>query len=78
MIRIWEEAFWKPAPESSAAVPNPLRRREKACLLLPVVLLTSLAVLLGLLAQPFFALAQEAANQLFQPSEYIRAVLESR
>ena len=38
------------------------------------MLLALVTVLMGLAAEPFFALATRAAEQLLDPSEYIHAV----
>jgi multicomponent Na+:H+ antiporter subunit D len=84
MARIWAEAFWKPAPETSApgaadvevataTEPGGLRP-----LLAPIILLAVLTVLVGLVAEPVFALATRAAHQLMNPAEYIHAVLGGR
>jgi multicomponent Na+:H+ antiporter subunit D len=45
-------------------------------LLLPLAWLAALTVVMGLLAEPFFALVSQAAEQLLNPSGYINAVLE--
>lgn len=72
MIKIWTEAFWKP----STLNPQPSDNRRRVLnLLFPIVLLALLTVAIGLVAQPFFALAERAADQLINPEAYIRAVL---
>lgn len=71
MTTIWAESFWKPLPSdatASAGETSPL-------LLLPVVALAALTVAIGLGAEPVFALATAAAEQLLHREEYIRAVL---
>ncbi|HUU14634.1 MAG TPA: Na+/H+ antiporter subunit D [Terriglobia bacterium] len=84
MARIWAEAFWKPAPVTStssaeevdgaaASEPGGLRT-----LLAPIILLAVLTVIVGLVAEPVFALATRAAQQLMNPTEYIQAVLGGR
>jgi multicomponent Na+:H+ antiporter subunit D len=71
MTKIFGEAFWK-APEE--APPAPAARAD-ATLVAPVAGLAALTVLLGLLAGPAFAVAQEIARQLLDPSAYVAAVL---
>jgi multicomponent Na+:H+ antiporter subunit D len=79
MARMWAEAFWKPAPGggdievATATEPGGLRP-----LLAPIILLAVLTVIVGLVAEPVFALATRAAQQLMNPTEYIHAVLGGR
>ncbi len=84
MARIWAEAFWKPAPKTStssaeevggAAAPGLSGLRP---LLAPIILLAVLTVIVGLVAEPVFAMATRAAQQLMNPTEYIQAVLGGR
>jgi multicomponent Na+:H+ antiporter subunit D len=72
MIKIWTEAFWKPSAADPQSEGN---GGQLYRLLLPVALLAILTVAIGLFAQPFFALAERAAEQLMNPEAYIRAVL---
>ena len=75
MTKIWAEAFWKPLPDGTAVnVPG----GGMALLLGPIVTLAVLAVVMGVAAGPFFALAQQAGEQLLNPESYIRAVLGAR
>jgi len=73
MIKIWNEAFWKAAPDGSA--PRRLSSWQRVMLLLPVVLLAVGTITIGLVPEPFFAFADRAAMQLLEPHEYIDAVL---
>jgi multicomponent Na+:H+ antiporter subunit D len=78
MIKIWNEAFWKPAPlgATGAAFPEPTKTiRALRPLLAPVVALAALTVLIGLFAGPVFTLAEAAALQLLDRQRYISAVL---
>jgi multicomponent Na+:H+ antiporter subunit D len=84
MARIWAEAFWKPAPEASTpggeeagttAAPELDGLRP---LLAPIIFLAVLTVIVGLVAEPVFALASRAAQQLMDPTQYIQAVLGGR
>ena len=84
MARIWAEAFWKPAPEASEMESEKTQEPAAANshglrpLLAPIILLAVLTVIVGLVAEPVFALATRAAHQLMNPAEYIQAVLGGR
>lgn len=71
MTKIWAEAFWKPAPSETPARPA----KMSGALWLPAVSLAAITVFIGLAAGPVFQLSQEAADQLMDPKDYIRAVL---
>lgn len=79
MVRIWEEAFWKPAPprvaEAHGAPRTSLHGARAVALCLPVVVLALLTAGIGLLVEPVFALSLRAAEQLLNPALYIEAVL---
>jgi multicomponent Na+:H+ antiporter subunit D len=74
MTKIWGEAFWKAAP--SGATDSPLvgdaRMRR---LLAPIALLAACTIFIGFSAGPLFDLAARAAEQVYNPSAYIQAVL---
>ncbi len=72
--RLWSSVFWRVVPRvlHSAA---PLPRQQMALLIMPIVVLASLTVLLGLFAEPVLRLSFHAADQLWNPSAYIQAVL---
>jgi multicomponent Na+:H+ antiporter subunit D len=77
MTKIWAEVFWKPAPaqeEQDAAIAAGGRTARRA-LVGPIVALATVTIIIGLGAEPFFALSTRAAGQLLNPSEYIEAVL---
>ena len=71
MTRLWDEAFWKPAPKPAVA-PSPSRQ-----LMVPVSALALLIVAMTFGAEPLFRLTTRAADQLLSPQAYISAVLES-
>lgn len=77
MTKLWAEAFWKALPEDAAANAGPQApaARQLAPLLLPIGTLAALTVAIGLGAEPVFALAEGAAEQLLDREGYIRAVL---
>jgi multicomponent Na+:H+ antiporter subunit D len=78
MIKIWDEAFWKQAPEvykeGSHSI-APLTPRRMLLLLGPITVLAGLTVVIGLQPQTLFTVAERAAAQLLDPREYIQAVL---
>ena len=70
MTKLWNEAFWKAAPEGppvDAAVPWTLVG--------PVTVLAAITVAIGIFAGPVFDLASRAGAQLADPAQYIAAVL---
>ena len=75
MMKIWREVFLKNPPETDEASEF---EKPDLPLLLPILTLATITVLIGLSANPIFELAQDAANQLFDTSEYVQAVLEVR
>lgn len=75
MTKIWAEAFWKPLPEGTEThAPG----AGMGLMLGGIVTLAVLAVVMGVAAGPFFALAQQAGEQLTNPAPYIEAVLRVR
>lgn len=72
MVKIWSEAFLKPAP---AATPAAGDTSFSPWMLAPVLALALATVVLGLLMEPVFRYALYAADQLLAPQEYIEAVL---
>ncbi len=71
MMKIWNEAFWKPRPEGD---PPPTGERLRGWLL-PTAALSTLTLLLGLGAGPAMTLALRAGAQLADPASYVLAVL---
>ncbi|TFU27228.1 proton-conducting transporter membrane subunit [Thermus tengchongensis] len=72
MMKIWREAFWKPLPEERVRLlegPVPLT------MVLGTALLSFVTVFIGLGAGYGFALAEQAARELLDPSAYVAAVL---
>jgi multicomponent Na+:H+ antiporter subunit D len=73
MARVWEEAFWKRAPDHPTGwAPEP---RLGGAILAPVALLVSLTIGLSVAAGPVYGMATRAAQQLLDRDEYVRAVL---
>ncbi len=72
MVKIWNEVFWKAAPEQGAAAVAPT---NNALLYAPAIVLAALTVAIGIGAEPVYRLAEQAAAQLLDPQAYIAAVL---
>lgn len=75
MIKIWNEAFWKPCPESVASPPQPASLTENTLTYGPIIFLTALTVFVGLAPESLLVLVQDAADQLLNRGDYVRAVL---
>jgi multicomponent Na+:H+ antiporter subunit D len=71
MVKIWHEAFWKPAPEDAVA---PTDRPRLGLRIAPIAVLAGLTVILGLVPGPLFELAGRAADVLLDPEAYRLAV----
>jgi multicomponent Na+:H+ antiporter subunit D len=73
MARLWEEAFWKPAPvAASSSIPQ---SRVAAAIVWPIAFLVALTIGLTVLAGPASRLTTQAAEQLLDPRAYVGAVL---
>ncbi len=70
MTKIWQYAYWKPAPDDAPVGAAPSR-----LFYAPVVGLAALTVLLGLWSTPLIGVADAAAAELLDPSRYVGAVL---
>jgi multicomponent Na+:H+ antiporter subunit D len=73
MMKIWNEAFWKPA--RSGAMPA---RPKSVGLWAPVIALAALTIAIGLAVEPVYLMSERAALQLADPADYIQAVLGDR
>ena len=73
MARLWEEAFWKPAPVASSA--SALHSRLTLPILSPIVFLVGLTLALTVLAGPVSSVSMRAAGQLLDRDTYVRAIL---
>lgn len=73
MTKIWNEAFWKPAPPAPAVGTDPDGR--SAWLVAPVVALVLLTVMIGLFPGPLIELARQAADELLDPGAYVYSVV---
>lgn len=75
MMKIWNEAFWKPAPSEASDTPPNADARPRRLMYVPVVLMTVLGVAMGLAPDPLLKIVRRAAEQLADPTAYVRAVL---
>ncbi len=77
MTKIWAEVFWKERPVLDGQAPAGEAKLSSGGWLarvLPVAVLATITVLIGLWAEPVFSLSLEAAEQLLDPAGYISAV----
>lgn len=78
MAIVWSEAFWKRAPDDQQAEAPLLptaQLHSRLLYLIPVGVLACLMVLIGALPEPFYDIASRAAEQLMNPTDYVRTVL---
>ena len=78
MIKIWAEVFWKAQPEVGSHVRPPKYRGGTGIMYFTIAMMTTLAVLMGLGAEPVYAMAEKAAEQMLDPARYVEAVLGER
>ncbi|WP_437837858.1 proton-conducting transporter transmembrane domain-containing protein [Sorangium sp. So ce1153] len=75
MTKIWNEAFWKPAPVDADLAPRESGTRRRALRYAPVVFLTALGFTVGIAPEPLLDVVRRAAAQLADPTQYVRTVL---
>ena len=79
MAKIWAGAFWGEAPALADSDSEPpwktFSLSGKITLYLPMILLGALTLTIGMMSEPFFELATNAAEQLLNPAGYVEAVL---
>jgi multicomponent Na+:H+ antiporter subunit D len=69
MTKIWNPAFWAPAPEGASELRNP------RAVMAVIGVLAAVAVAIGIGANFAFGVALEASHQLLNPAAYIEAVV---
>jgi len=74
MIKIWNEAFWKPEPSPAGGSRHSTRPARLLWLAAPSTLLAILTLLIGLCPWVLYGLASRAAEQLLDPAAYRAAV----
>ena len=79
MTKIWNEAFWKDDPRGNEIILNDsfssFSISKKVLMFSPIIILALITIVIGLNAEPFLNIANNAAAQLLNPSEYISKVL---
>lgn len=73
MLKLWGEAFWKPAPEADGSRVSPLANLRQW--LYPIAFLAVITIVIGLGAGAAFGYALQAGDQLMDPNLYIQAVM---
>jgi multicomponent Na+:H+ antiporter subunit D len=72
MLKIWTEVFWKPEPADDDVPAGPTAPPgRRLAMLAPPVVLTALAVAIGLYPQPLLVTARTAAEQLLDRPAYV-------
>ena len=72
MLKIWNGAFWKPAPAEQEC--QELSRSRTAVLAGPAIVLAAISIGIGIMPRPLVAVAERAAAELSSPAAY-RALL---
>lgn len=75
MLKLWNEAFWKPLSVSAAGTGEAASLGRLRGWLVSVAFLAAITVLIGFGADSFFGIALLAGEQLMNPQMYIQAVL---
>jgi len=75
MMKVWTEVFWKNPPEEAPTTNTALPKGRVFAAVFTIVAFNLIALAIGLYPEPLIAFAEQAANQLIDPSEYIRQVL---
>ena len=76
MMKIWQFAFWQKAPEGVVERGHGEGENGRFFRLLPIIILATCTIIIGLYAGFFFDVAQQAANQLLDPTQYLNVVLQ--
>lgn len=75
MTKIWGEAFWKPKPEATNVEINDKGETTGFWMFLPIIILATLTIIIGLVPEPFLKMAEQAAIELLDPNIYVKAML---
>lgn len=78
IAKLWAEVFWKDVPEG-VVIENkfePLSLFKKTLLVLPIGILASVTLYIGLNAEAIMQTADRISSELTDPSSYIKAVLK--
>lgn len=71
MIKLWNEIFWKPAPETV----HKQVTGGKPLVMLPAMMLVAIILLLSVFIEPMINVSHDASDGVLYPSRYIQAVL---
>ncbi|WP_046862569.1 Na+/H+ antiporter subunit D [Microvirga massiliensis] len=76
MLKIWNEAFWKAAPEGQDIAMRAWRsdRPVRLAMLGPIIALAAITITIGLFAEPFVDFSMRAGEQMLDKTAYINAV----
>lgn len=74
MVKIWNEAFWKPRHEGLPLL-EAVNRNLPVSMVIPVVFLGLITLTMGFAVKPILEIAMNAAEQLLDPEIYINAVM---
>jgi len=75
MTKIWAAAFWKPHPEGYEPTLSRMSASDRVPMLAPIVVLAVMTMVIGLFPEVFVQLAETAAVQLLDPTDYVTTVL---
>lgn len=77
IAKMWADAFWKDTPDHIVADDKfkPLPIISKILLVLPICILASVSIYIGLNAEAIIHVAERIAEELIHPYSYIKAVL---
>jgi multicomponent Na+:H+ antiporter subunit D len=75
MVKIWNEAFWKPRPEGLPPFEGE-NENLPVSMVIPVVFLGLITLTMGFAVKPILEIAMNAAGQLLDPKIYIQAVMD--
>jgi multicomponent Na+:H+ antiporter subunit D len=82
MTKIWNEAFWKEAPEGEGTIvptsEDPEQGRLRPLMVGPIIALAAMTIAIGIGAEQVFDVAHQAGRQLAAPELYIEAVLGAK
>jgi multicomponent Na+:H+ antiporter subunit D len=69
MVKIWNEAFWKPGQISN------VKFQMSKKMVAPIIVMAAVSVAMGLGAESVFGVLMRAAEQMLNPAIYVAAVL---
>jgi multicomponent Na+:H+ antiporter subunit D len=72
MMKIWNEAFWKPKPPGEL---QPGWRGPARQMMVPIALLAAVTVVIGLTSGWLFSVSMDASEQIMNRAAYMKAVL---